>query len=85
MLPYSARKKNTKIIPECSVMKPATSSDSLSLRSKGVRLVSARAEIKKRIKIGNSGIIYHTVCCDSIICVILNVPHSRITLSTAAL
>ena len=39
ILPYSARKKNTKIIPECSVMKPATSSDSASGRS-----------IKKRIE-----------------------------------
>lgn len=31
-------------------------------RSKGVRLVSARAEMKNRIKIGSSGIIYHTFC-----------------------
>lgn len=66
-------------------MKPATSSDSLSLRSKGVRLVSARAEIKNIIKIGNRGIIYQILCCDSIIFVILKVPQSRITDRTAAL
>lgn len=62
ILPYSARKKNTKIIPECSVIKPATSSDSPSTRSNGVRFVSASAEMKNRIKIGNSGRIYHTLC-----------------------
>ena len=62
ILPYSARKKNTKIIPECSVMKPATSSDSAYGRSNGVRFVSASAEMKNRIKIGSSGTIYHTLC-----------------------
>ena len=85
ILPYSARKKNTKIIPECSVINPATSSDSASGRSKGVRFVSASAEIKNRIKIGSRGTIYQILCCDSIISVILKVPHSRITASTAAL
>ena len=63
ILPYSARKKNTKIIPECSVIKPATSSDSASGRSKGVRLVSASAEIKNSRKIGSRGRIYHTLSC----------------------
>jgi len=63
ILQYSARKKNTKIIPLCSVINPATSSDSASGRSNGVRLVSASAEIKNRIKIGRSGTIYQTLCC----------------------
>src|SRR5579871_6581996 len=36
-------------------MKPATSSDSASTRSKGGRLVSAIAEITKTTNIGNSG------------------------------
>lgn len=85
ILQYSARKKNTKIIPLCSVIKPATSSLSASTRSNGVRFVSARADTKNRIKIGSRGIIYHTVCCDSIISVILKVPHTRITASTQAL
>src|SRR5712692_5310024 len=36
-------------------MKPATSSDSASTRSNGVRFVSASAEMKKMTNIGNSG------------------------------
>src|SRR5690606_23636425 len=38
-----------------STMKPATSSDSASTRSKGGRFVSASAEMKKITNIGNSG------------------------------
>src|ERR1700691_5616005 len=41
-----------------STMKPATSSDSASTRSNGARLVSASAEMKKMMNIGNSGIQY---------------------------
>src|SRR6478735_3449054 len=41
-----------------STMKPATSSDSASTRSNGGRLVSAKAEIKKMMNIGNSGSQY---------------------------
>src|ERR1700689_3420886 len=37
-----------------STMKPATSSDSASTRSNGGRLVSASAEMKKTMNIGNS-------------------------------
>src|ERR1051325_595696 len=37
-----------------STMNPATSSDSASTRSKGGRLVSASAEMKKMMNIGNS-------------------------------
>src|SRR6266849_3648202 len=39
-------------------MKPATSSDSASTRSNGGRLVSASAEMKKTMNIGNSGSQY---------------------------
>src|SRR4051794_26443269 len=39
---------------EYSTMKPATSSDSASGRSKGGRFVSASAEMKKTTNIGNS-------------------------------
>ena len=39
-------------------MKPATSSDSASSRSKGGRLVSASAEMKKITNIGKSGSQY---------------------------
>jgi hypothetical protein len=43
---YSPRKKNTNTVELCSVKKPATNSDSASCKSKGVRLVSAKIEIK---------------------------------------
>src|SRR5437588_7508330 len=41
-----------------STMKPATSSDSASTRSNGGRLVSASAEMKNTMNIGNSGSQY---------------------------
>src|SRR5881397_631803 len=41
-----------------STMKPATSSDSASTRSNGGRFVSARAETKNTMNIGNSGSQY---------------------------
>src|ERR1019366_8223948 len=44
---YSARKKSANFRPENSVWKPATSSDSASGISKGVRLVSATEAIRK--------------------------------------
>src|SRR5688572_2270163 len=43
-------------VEEYSTMKPATSSDSASGRSKGGRFVSARPEMKKIRKSGKSGI-----------------------------
>lgn len=65
--------------------KPATNSDSASGRSNGVRLVSARTEIKKIMNSGNSGTKNHTLCWLSIILVKWNVPVSRITDRTAEL
>lgn len=62
MLEYSAKKKNTKITAECSVINPATNSDSASGKSKGALLVSAKAPMKKIINTGNNGIINHTAC-----------------------
>jgi hypothetical protein len=59
MLAYSARKKNTKITAECSVINPLTNSDSASAKSKGALLVSATDPIKKTMNIGNKGNIYH--------------------------
>src|SRR5271154_6222572 len=44
---------------EYSTAKPATSSDSASTRSNGARFVSASAETKKMMNIGNSGSQYH--------------------------
>jgi hypothetical protein len=69
ILQYSAKKKNTKIIPECSVKNPATSSDSASGRSNGVRLVSASTEMKKIMNNGNNGIKNQTLCWLSMIVV----------------
>lgn len=44
MLAYSARKNNAKGPAAYSTLKPDTSSDSPSVRSKGARLVSASVE-----------------------------------------
>ena len=85
ILQYSAKKKNTNIIPECSVKKPATNSDSASGKSNGVRLVSARTEIKKMINKGSSGTKNHTLCWLSMILVKWKVPVRRITDRTAEL
>jgi hypothetical protein len=45
MLAYSAKKKNTNITAECSVINPLTNSDSASAKSKGALFVSAIAPI----------------------------------------
>lgn len=55
MLAYSARKKSAKGPAEYSTLKPETSSDSPSVRSKGVRLVSARIETNQIINKGKQG------------------------------
>src|ERR1700712_1855819 len=85
ILQYSAKKKNTKIIPLCSVKNPATNSDSASGRSKGVRLVSANAEMKKMMNIGSNGTMYQIACWFSMIVIILNDPVNRITVRMAEL
>src|SRR6185312_14900072 len=58
MFMYSPRKKSAKDMDEYSVMKPATSSDSASGRSKGWRLVSASTDVKKMMNIGKCGKTY---------------------------
>src|SRR6478735_7226286 len=55
ILAYSARKNMAKLMPEYSIMCPATISDSPSTTSNGWRLVSARPEMKYTRKIGSSG------------------------------
>lgn len=60
ILLYSAKKNKTNPLAEYSVLKPDTSSDSPSAKSKGVRLVSAKAEINhSNPKIGLIKIIGH--------------------------
>src|SRR5436305_14913625 len=69
-------------------MKPATSSDSASTRSNGGRLVSAKADTKKTMNIGNSGSQYqpsapHLVFCASTIALRFNDPtHSKTVMMT---
>src|ERR1700751_1802307 len=55
MLAYSARKNIAKLMPEYSIMWPATISDSPSTTSKGWRLVSARPGMKETTKVGRRG------------------------------
>jgi len=63
MLPYSAKKNSAKAIDEYSMLYPATISASASGRSKGVRLVSAKAAIKKIMANGKQGTMYQTADC----------------------
>lgn len=55
MLVYSARKNRANGPAAYSTLKPETSSDSPSARSKGARLVSARVEINHIIARGHVG------------------------------
>jgi len=55
MLAYSARKNRAKGPPAYSTLKPETSSDSPSVRSKGARLVSAKVEMYHIAASGQAG------------------------------
>lgn len=55
ILAYSARKNSAKGPPAYSTLKPETSSDSPSVRSKGARLVSARVEMYHIAARGHAG------------------------------
>ena len=52
---YSARKNRAKGPPAYSTLKPETSSDSPSVRSKGARFVSARVEMYHMAARGQAG------------------------------
>ena len=52
ILPYSAKKRRAKPPPPYSILKPETSSDSPSAKSKGARLVSAKTVTNHTKKIG---------------------------------
>jgi len=54
--PYSARKNNANPILAYSTLKPDTSSDSASGKSKGARLVSAKIDTSHIKKSGKNGI-----------------------------
>jgi hypothetical protein len=79
ILAYSARKKNTNIAAECSVINPLTNSDSASAKSKGALLVSATADIKNIIYNGYKGIINQIDFCISIMILKFNDPHKITT------
>jgi hypothetical protein len=85
ILAYSAKKKNTNITAECSVMKPETNSDSASARSKGALFVSAIHPIKKMINIGSKGKIKNIAFWDSTLIVKFKLPVSKITIKIAEL
>lgn len=59
MLAYSARKNSANGPPAYSTLKPETSSDSPSVRSKGARFVSASVEMYHIAAKGHAGIINH--------------------------
>src|SRR5208282_1642233 len=88
MATYSPSMNRRYWLAEYSTMKPATSSDSASTRSKGGRLVSARAEMKKITNIGNSGSQYqprkpHLVSCALTMSLRFNEPaHSSTVMMT---
>src|ERR1700712_3059075 len=63
MFAYSPRKNSAKLIDEYSTKNPATISDSPSGKSNGERLVSASAEMKNTMNIGNSGMQNQIVRC----------------------
>jgi hypothetical protein len=85
MLAYSAKKKNTNIAAECSVIKPETNSDSASAKSKGALLVSAIHPIKNIINIGNKGRTKYTIFCDSTFTVRFKLPVNKTTNNIAEL
>src|SRR5262249_50923225 len=60
MATYSPSMKRRYGVEEYSTAKPATSSDSASGKSKGGRLVSASAEMKKTMNIGNRASQYQS-------------------------
>jgi len=63
MLAYSARKNMANGPPAYSTLKPETSSDSPSVRSKGARFVSARVEMYHIAANGQAGKSSHILSC----------------------
>lgn len=79
ILAYSARKKNTNIAAECSVINPLTNSDSASAKSNGALLVSAIDAIKNIRNKGYKGKINQIHFCISTILVRFKVPLNNTT------
>ena len=81
MFAYSPRKNRAKDMEEYSTKKPATNSLSPSGRSKGARLVSARAEMKKTMNIGKSGMANQRSCCARTMAVRFRLPTQSSTVT----
>src|SRR5438105_6710257 len=80
--PYSATKNNPQRMPEYSARKPATSSDSASGRSNGLRFVSARPAMKYVTKA--SGRTRNWICqpgCAATMCVSESDPTTSTTVT----
>lgn len=82
MLEYSAKKNKAKGPPAYSTLNPDTSSDSPSVKSKGVRFVSAKVETNQMKAIGVQDNRNQERFCASVIDVRLNVPASITTHKT---
>ena len=80
MLAYSARKKRAKGPAAYSTLKPETSSDSPSVRSKGARLVSARVEINHMAASGQDEKISQALSCATLKVRRVNPPVKKIML-----
>ena len=63
ILVYSAIKNRAKGPAAYSTLKPETNSDSPSVRSKGLRFVSARVEMYHIMAKGHAGRISHVASC----------------------
>lgn len=79
ILLYSAKKNNAKLIAEYSTLYPETNSASASGKSKGCLFVSAKAQMKKTINIGNNGIQYQIDFCAFTISFKFKDPDNKIT------
>ena len=81
---YSAMKNIENFMAEYSVWYPVISSDSASGMSKGSRLVSASAEIRKKMKASDSGKTNHipSCCCRQTVSVRVTLPTRRRTAMT---
>lgn len=83
MFAYSAKKNKAKGPPAYSTLNPDTSSDSPSVKSNGVRLVSAKEEINHMVANGHAGAKNHMCSCVMLKLSIIKLPvirtkHSKI-------
>jgi len=81
MLAYSARKNSAKGPPAYSTLKPETSSDSPSVRSKGARFVSASVEMYHIAARGHAGKASHVASWVTLKVCSVKPPEKIITLS----